>query len=45
VDAYLRSTLHVLGLLSVVAALFIIVGVAGALVLRRSLAGYQTDSI
>lgn len=45
VEAYLKSTLHVLGLLAVVVCVFILVGFSGALVLRRSLAGYQTDSI
>ncbi|KAK1929837.1 hypothetical protein P3T76_014683 [Phytophthora citrophthora] len=45
VRAYLRSTLHLLGLFAVVVCLFMIVGFASALVLRRSLAGYQTDSI
>ncbi|KAH7463586.1 hypothetical protein PRIC1_006710 [Phytophthora ramorum] len=45
VQAYLRSTLHLLGLFAVVVCLFMIVGFASALVLRRSLAGYQTDSI
>ncbi|KAE8881801.1 hypothetical protein PF005_g21736 [Phytophthora fragariae] len=45
VQAYLRSTLHLLGLFAVVVVLYMIVGFAGALVLRRSLAGYQTDSI
>lgn len=45
VDAYLRSILHVLGLLALVVSLFVIVGMSGAIVLRRSLAGYQTDSI
>ncbi|KAF1785696.1 Tetraspanin/Peripherin [Phytophthora cactorum] len=45
VQAYLRSTLHLLGLFAVVVCLFMIVGFGSALVLRRSLAGYQTDSI
>ncbi|KAG7400924.1 hypothetical protein PHYBOEH_003835 [Phytophthora boehmeriae] len=45
VQAYLRSTLLLLGLFAVVVCLFMAVGFAGALVLRRSLAGYQTDSI
>ncbi|KAL7680406.1 putative tetraspanin/Peripherin [Plasmopara halstedii] len=45
VQAYLQSTLHLLGLFAVVVCLFMIVGSASALVLRRSLAGYQTDSI
>ncbi|RLN95494.1 hypothetical protein BBJ28_00017816 [Nothophytophthora sp. Chile5] len=45
VQAYLRGTLHLLGLFAVVVCFFMIVGFAGALVLRRSLAGYQTDSI
>ncbi|ETO85626.1 hypothetical protein F444_00711 [Phytophthora nicotianae P1976] len=45
VQAYLRSTLHLLGLFAVVVCLFMVVGFGSALVLRRSLAGYQTDSI
>lgn len=45
VQAYLRSTLHLLGLLAIVVCLFMIVGFASALILRRSLVGYQTDSI
>ncbi|CAI5739603.1 unnamed protein product [Hyaloperonospora brassicae] len=45
VRVYLRSMLHLLGLFALIVCLFIVVGFAGASVLRRSLAGYQTDSI
>ncbi|POM57595.1 Hypothetical protein PHPALM_37870 [Phytophthora palmivora] len=45
VQAYLRSTLHLLGLFAILVCLFMIVGFGSALILRRSLAGYQTDSI
>lgn len=45
VHAYLRNTLNLLGLFAAVVCFFIVVGFAGALILRRSLAGYQTDSI
>ncbi|CAI5701441.1 unnamed protein product [Peronospora effusa] len=45
VQAYLQSTRHLLGLFALVVCLFVIIGFAGALVLRRSLAGYLTDSI
>lgn len=44
-NAYLRNTLNLLGLFAAVVCLFIVVGFVGALILRRSLAGYQTDSI
>ncbi|CAH0481945.1 unnamed protein product [Peronospora belbahrii] len=45
VQAYIRNTLHLIGLFALVVCLFVIVGFIGALVLRRSLVGYQTDSI
>uniref|UniRef100_K3XBP0 Tetraspanin n=1 Tax=Globisporangium ultimum (strain ATCC 200006 / CBS 805.95 / DAOM BR144) TaxID=431595 RepID=K3XBP0_GLOUD len=45
VTAYLKSTLNLLGLFAVIVSFFIVVGFAGALILRKSLAGYQTDSI
>ncbi|TYZ57050.1 hypothetical protein PybrP1_010702 [[Pythium] brassicae (nom. inval.)] len=45
VNAYLRNALSLLGLFAAVVCFFIVVGFAGALILRRSLAGYQTDSI
>ncbi|DBA05045.1 TPA: hypothetical protein N0F65_000733 [Lagenidium giganteum] len=45
VHGYIKSGLHILGLLSAIVSLFIIVGFVGALILRKSLAGYQTDSI
>lgn len=45
VQAYLRGNLHLLGLCAVIVCFFIVVGFASALILRRSLAGYQTDSI
>uniref|UniRef100_A0AAV1TNU1 Tetraspanin n=1 Tax=Peronospora matthiolae TaxID=2874970 RepID=A0AAV1TNU1_9STRA len=45
VRVYLQSLLHLLGIFVLVVCLFIAVGFAGALVLRRSLAGYQTDSV
>ncbi|CAI5743651.1 unnamed protein product [Peronospora destructor] len=45
VQAYLRSTLYLLVLIALVVCLFVIVGFAAALVLRRSLTGYLTDSV
>ncbi|KAJ0412289.1 hypothetical protein ATCC90586_009479 [Pythium insidiosum] len=45
VHAYLKFGLHLLGLLAAIVSFFIIVGFGAALILRKSLAGYQTDSI
>lgn len=45
VHEYIETGLHVMGLLTAVTALFIVVGFVSAFVLRKSLAGYQTDSI
>ncbi|TMW58356.1 hypothetical protein Poli38472_009915 [Pythium oligandrum] len=45
VHAYLKSGLQLLGLSAAVVCFFIIVGCAAAFILRKSLAGYQTDSI
>lgn len=39
------TNLHFMGLASVLASIFMLVGFSGAIVLRRSLQGYQTDSI
>jgi hypothetical protein len=45
VHAYLTSRLQLLGLVAAIVCFFIFVGFGAALILRRSLAGYQTDSI
>ncbi|TDH70470.1 hypothetical protein CCR75_001561 [Bremia lactucae] len=45
IQAYLQSTLDLLGLFALVVCLFMLVGCSSALILRQSLAGYQTDSL
>ncbi|KAF0685938.1 Aste57867_22256 [Aphanomyces stellatus] len=42
---YVSSSLHLLGILSSMLAFFLAVAFTGAVVLRRSLASYQTESI
>jgi len=45
VEGFVENGLQFIGLLAVLVCLFLIVGMAGAIILYRSLKGYQTDSI
>lgn len=45
VDAYVSTSVKFLGLLLSIICIFLFVGCTGAIVLRRSLVGYQTESI
>jgi hypothetical protein len=45
IHAYVKSSLHLMGLFAFVVSFYIIIGFLAALILRKSLAGYQTDSI
>jgi hypothetical protein len=43
--AYIEDNLRFLGLIAFLVVTFLVVGIAGALVLHKSLSGYQCDSI